>query len=531
MQHVLGILSIPFPFIGGSRRHGTTALAPRTAQNVLNYDLWYKIATYLSVEDARTLSTVSRECHAAAVRHSLSFVKPTDKAQLQKLCSSLSNAVYYPASLLHELQIGREALGALSYSTVWVPHHFDTASPIPGGLADLLGRTVNLQVLSLHCAEGLIEANPSVGDALARLEWLDCLELMDIGEKTFAVTMRMASRPTQFTLSYETRKSSASDLLTLTQLPLLGRVRTLGLHGFVFNNAPVNANLTGADLIRPWPACAGPAPLVLRVAPLLPALSQPAQPLDVAGLRDAQDGHGLRVVAVDSAPGARRRGPAQHRDATLHTIRETTPVVLSMLCTEFEMHRSEFWEGLVAAATLPRARLRYLMLTLKCVQADALRWLKDMAPLLAATRLLSIRLIVVDVGSLSQVQEQQHYDAETGVAPAVWHGDPLRVPSYWQDFFRMAQSSLAGAIPSLRLLSMLYVARPNLPLQIRYCDDYDGEFSWWRVAEGEGDEYRTVDAMPLDIGEAVHRHLLSGEFEERLDFDGDFVRDIAFKLG
>ncbi|KAH9840567.1 uncharacterized protein C8Q71DRAFT_413643 [Rhodofomes roseus] len=394
MQHVLGILSIPFPFIGGSRRHGTTALAPRTAQNVLNYDLWYKIATYLSVEDARTLSTVSRECHAAAVRHSLSFVKPTDKAQLQKLCSSLSNAVYYPSSLLHELQIGREALGALSYSTVWVPHHFDTASPIPGGLADLLGRTVNLQVLSLHCAEGLIEANPSVGDALARLEWLDCLELMDIGEKTFAVTMRMASRPTQFTLSYETRKSSASDLLTLTQLPLLGRVRTLGLHGFVFNNAPVNANLTGADLIRPWPAvqdlrlsfCAW-LPFYqlfpnLRNLSMLRVCGMPKTDMDFVRWPSTvplehvvADQHNVRCIMGTPVRWLDIQTYFTDSDATLRAIHETTPVVLSMLCTEFEMHHSEFWEGLVATATLPRSRLRYLMLTLKCVQADALRWL------------------------------------------------------------------------------------------------------------------------------------------------------------
>ncbi|KAH9916470.1 uncharacterized protein B0H18DRAFT_65160 [Fomitopsis serialis] len=533
MQHILSAVSSSIsglPFVGAPKDVMTSAQC--LAQQLMNYDLWYRVTTYLSVEDARTLSMVCRECHAAAIRRSMSFVKPTNKDQLRAMCSSMTIGKYYRASLLSELRIERKAFGALSFSTVWVPYHFDKSSPIPGDLAALLGQTVNLRVLSLQCVEDLIEANASVGDALVGLERLDTLELMDIGEKTFAVAMRIPSRPTKLTLSYETHDSTRSDLRHLSQLPLLERARVLDLRQFRLADAPVNANLDGASLIHPWPAT---EELCLTFCAYLPfrQLFPNLRTLSMWRICEMTHADMSFVQWPSSVPLKHVTGDQQNvmcvwgtpvrwldlktyfpdSISLLRSIRETVPVVLSMLCPQDDMHDAEFWESLVAAVTTPQARLRYLMLTIKFDQSEGLRWLQKMVPLLSTTRLLSIRLIVIDLDYTPPVDNGRE---------DVWHGDPDRVPSHWQTFFRQVHGSLARAIPSLRLISVLFVGRMNVTLQAQYDDDYDGEFSWWRVVDGDGGERECASVQP-DVGEKIHRHLLSDEFERRLDFDDQML--------
>ncbi|KZT66305.1 hypothetical protein DAEQUDRAFT_768125 [Daedalea quercina L-15889] len=526
MQHFYNVVSssISLPFIRRPQQDDTTQ------HRTLNYDVWYRVASYLSVDDARNLSMVSRECHAASLRKSMSLVKPKDEGSFQTLCMSMSTGVHYPASSLQELRIGRKALGAPSFSFIWVLHRFSETSPIPDALAFLLEQAVNLRALSLQCVEDLVTMNARVGDALARLEHLDTLELLDIGPETLAVTVsRMESRPTSLTLSYESRSSSPSDLFRLARLPLLERARKLSLYRFQFGDTPVNTDLPGADTLHPWPElrelrlsyCAY-LPFH-RLFPNMHTLSMwRVWMMGSADMRFVRwpstsplqhviaDQHNIRCLLGTPVRWLDIKTYFVDGEATARAVRETTPVALSLWCPSYETLNEEFWDGLVAATQVPRARLRYLILTLQGRQEDGLRWLHEIMPRLSATRLLCIRLVIVDVYSPS--------DGEPTSTER--HGNPDRVPFHWQAFFRAAQGALARAIPSLRFISMLFVPKPDEDLPIQYGEDFDGDFSWWRVLGHSGDA-GLCDSMSGEVGEKIHRHLLSKEFEQALDLDDE----------
>lgn len=392
MQHVYSTISrtLTLPFTPKTL-HQDEALQHYQA---LNYDIWYRVASYLTTEDTRRLSLVCRDCYAATLSRLLSSIEPADKGKLQKMCLSLSTGVYYPALLLQELRVGRNALGASQLAAGWTRHRFDRESPIPGVLATLFTQAINLRTLSLQCVEYLIDADASVGDALIALKSLDKLELLDVGPKTFDVAMRMESRPTSLALHYESRDSSSDDLLRLLELPLLERVRKLVLYRFQFGNVPVNASLPGMDRLHPWPTVedlrlsfCSYLPFY-RLFPNLRALSlwrvwrmadadmtliswPPIAPLR----RATVDQHNVRCLLGTPVHFLDIKSYFLDREATLRAVRETSPIVVSLWCPDAELTSGEFWNGIVSAAHTPHARLRYLILTIPCQVGDALRWL------------------------------------------------------------------------------------------------------------------------------------------------------------
>ncbi|EPS96774.1 hypothetical protein FOMPIDRAFT_115712 [Fomitopsis schrenkii] len=395
MQHVYDTISrslnLPFARLRNPRRLEDEATA---YHQTLNYDLWYRIASYLTIEDARSLAMVCKECHAATLPRLLSSMEPSDESGLQKMCTSLSSSVYYPASLLQGLRIGRKALGAPNLAAGWIRYRFQRKSPIPGALATVLSQAVNLRSLSLQCVEDLIEADARLGDALATLKCLDTLDLLDIGPKTFEVAMRIESRPTAFGLHYESRDSTPDDLLRLMEIPLLERVRKLVLCRFQFGNAPMNADLPGVKSLRPWPAV---EELRLSFCSYLP-FHQLFPNLRVLSLWRAWQmaDADMSLVAWPPAAPLRRATVDQHnircllgtpvhfldlksyfvdREATLSAVRETSPVALSLWCPQGEGTSHEFWSGVISAANAPQARLRYLIITLPVDLHDGLRWL------------------------------------------------------------------------------------------------------------------------------------------------------------
>ena len=97
------------------------------------------------------------------------------------------------------------------------------------------------------------------------------------------------------------------------------------------------------------------------------------------------------------------------------------------------------------------------------------------------------------------------------------------LPAEWQEFFRVAQTTLPCAIPSLRFLSMLYVPVLSQDFNTYYFRNYDEEESaWWLVAAHEGDSTsQLLKTMPVEAGERVHRYLLSDKFAETLDLNGE----------
>ena len=394
MQHVYDTISrtlaLPFarraPHLDGAAQH--------SGYETLNHDVWYRIAFYLTPEDARRLSLVCKGCYAATVSRLLASVEPTDKGRLQGMCLSLSTGTYYPALLLQGLRIGRSALGASQLAAGWTRHRFDQASPIPGSLATLLAHAVNLRTLSLQCVEDLIDASATFGDALVALKSLDTLELLDIGPKTFEVAMRMESRPASLALHYESRDSSSDDLVRLLELPLLEDVCKLVLYRFQFGNVPMNASLPGVDRLHPWPNvkelrlsfCSWlpfyhlfPNLRVLslwRVWRMADAdISIVTWPPNVPLQRATVDPHNVRCLLGTPVHFLDLKSYFLDEEATLRAVQETTPIVLSLWCPDDQLTSSEFWCGIVSAVHAPHARLRYLILTISSDVDNALQWL------------------------------------------------------------------------------------------------------------------------------------------------------------
>lgn len=392
MQHVYDTLarSLILPFALRNPRQLQDKVT--AYHQTLNYDLWYRIASYLTIDDTRSLAMVSKECHAATIPRLLSSVEPSNTSGLLKMCTSMPTSVYYPVSLLHGLRLGRKSLGAPILAAGWIRYRFHRRSPIPDALATLLSQAVNLRSLSLQCVEDLIEADARLGDALATLKHLDTLELLDIGPKTFEVAMRIESRPATFALHYESRDSSPDDLLRLMAIPLLERVRKLVLYRFQFGNTPMNADLPGVGSLHPYPAVEElrlsfssylPFPQLfpnLRTLSLWRAwrmadadMSLVAWPPAVPLRRATVDQHNVRCLLGTPVHFLDLKSYFLDKEATLCAVRETFPVALSLWNpggTDLE-----FWSALVHAVNVPQARLRYLIITLPIRHEDGLHLL------------------------------------------------------------------------------------------------------------------------------------------------------------
>lgn len=397
MQRVYSSISRSFvlSFPGTSlRRCGATA----EHRQVLNYDIWYMIVTYLTLKDTRNLGMVCRECRVATRPRLMSSVEPTDARKLLKMCRYFSDNVYCPATSLQGLHLGRTGFEIEHFAAWRISLRSHLKPSIPRALARLLSQALNLRSLSLHRVEDLIKCNARVGVALAALKHLDTLELFDIGPKTYEVSMRIESRPTSFTLHYGIMGyvSSPEDLAQLMKIPLLERVRKLTLHEFKFGYVAMNADFPGIDSLHPWPAVEelqlfnGYNLPFYQIFPNLRVLSlwgtgrlphdsmsmiawPPAVPLRLATMSPHNTSFFLGCLVrfltlislvTDSA-----------RDAAIRAIRGLSPIALSLWCTNDECIDREFWRGIVSAADAPRARLRYLIVTLCIHPNKGLYWL------------------------------------------------------------------------------------------------------------------------------------------------------------
>ena len=389
MQRLSRSFTLSFPWSNPRRREGT-----EEHHRVLNYDIWYTIASYLTIRDVRSLTLVCKECRAATLPRLLSSVDPADESKLKKMCSHLSKSTYFSAAHLQGLRIGWQPLSPPYFAARWVGCRFHRKSTIPHALATLLSQAVNLRSLSLHRIEDLIKAEPRVGEALAALKHLNTLELLDIGRRTWKVVARVESRPTSLSLGYDSRASSRRDLIHLTRIPFLERVRKLRLHRFQFANAPMNTDLPGIRSLRPWPAV---EELYLSYSLYLP-FYRFCPNLRILSLwwTWMTSGTDMDMVAWPSAVPLRRatmdqldaqfilgipvhflnlRSLYMNADLMLQVLRESSPIALSLWCSNAKGLEADLWERLVTVANAPQARLRYLMTTLYVQPNDGLCWL------------------------------------------------------------------------------------------------------------------------------------------------------------
>ena len=130
-------------------------------------------------------------------------------------------------------------------------------------------------------------------------------------------------------------------------------------------------------------------------------------------------------------------------------------------------------------------------------------------PLLSQTRLIYVRIIVIDYHRPDAEQREPHCNIAS-------------LPAEWKVFFNVVESSLPRAIPSLSFYSMLYVPMHSRNITPYLIKNYDGEdFAWRCVVAHEGDAAPELfEVLSTQTGQMIHQYLLSEVFERKLNLNG-----------
>ncbi|CCL99496.1 uncharacterized protein FIBRA_01514 [Fibroporia radiculosa] len=502
----------------------------------LNEDILTEIVSYLHTRDALHLSTTARGLHQVAKRQALSEIWLFRPEETIRICTYMLADIQGRIMCVRKLSVRSHGIG----------EYHDQASTHWQLLADFLEHAHNLRSLCIFPIGFLLQAVPRMGDALAKLQYLQDIDLGGVDAASLKILPCMRSNIRKIKIhahfnafSFEHLILNISSMQSIqeldselsinrwTQPPIPPAFTDCQLPKLRRLAVPSNTT-TMSTCVRAFPE--------LRVLHLggqeispevnvVSALTACWPSLDVVQAHVTAfrrwpitcPVHTLFISGVLAMPSIQVQWDSTEDGAlflpiVLNAVTHTSPIVLKLSIMPYIDLAPTFWTDLAEIGTQIRCLIIQLCEFQDALQfqADLVEWMNTVPPILASMRSLTHIQICIR-GDMSRHFScvVQAYDPDNPPPPP-----PIAiVPTYEiaQEFSKI----LIKNLPSVRLVSVGFGFGflPDGSEQMLG----GGSFWWWKtVITPNG---RNVQRIEDQAGINLQSRLCSVEFDSRLDFD------------